>query len=202
MRELTDKQQQILHFITEAAAETGRIPTIREIAGHFRITIGPVQRHLEALRRKGCLSHTPGIARGLEVSSRKPAVFVPILGRVPAGNPMSPSADVEGHVCTAKASLRNRDHFALRVRGESMTGAGILPGDVVIVCPQQTAEDNDIVIAMIDNEATVKKLRKKGREVWLAAANPAYPDIRAQEIVIVGKVIELVREYHGNNDRK
>jgi repressor LexA len=175
----------------------GSPPTVREVqrALGFR-SVETAREHLETLVSEGRLAKSPGRSRGyrLPASSGPPPVLVPLLGRVPAGSLDAAVEDREGYVPVQ--SRRGRGElFALRVRGESMTGAGILPGDVVIVRRQRAASSGEVVVALVGDEATVKRLRMHGRRVELHPENPAYepivPDPR--ELTLLGKVIEVRR---------
>ena len=194
METLTERQRQILDFITDFLSGSGFAPTVREIAGHFKISIRPVQKHIEALVRKGHLRHRPLVSRGIDLASRKPLVSIPLLGRVPAGVPLQPFEQVEDHVHVERDAVGSGKCFALKVKGDSMTGSGIFDNDTVIVRQQPGAEHNDIVVAMVEGEATVKKLFKKSGDVFLQATNPKYRPIRARSIEILGKVIYLMRK--------
>jgi len=193
MDELTAKQRKVLDFIADAL-NSGLSPTVREIAGAFKITIGPAQRYIKALEKKGYLKHTPGISRGIEVAWRKPMAAVPLLGRVPAGRPLTPYEDAEDYLYISKNTVKNGKCFALKVKGDSMTGAGINEGDTIVVRQQAAAENGEIVVAMVQGEATVKRLVRDKGEVYLKAENPAYSPIHAADINVIGKVIYLLRE--------
>lgn len=192
---LTRRQKQILDFITDFVSGSSSAPTVREIAEKFGISIGPVQRHLKALIRKGYLKHKPGVSRGIDLVFRKALVAIPVLGRVPAGVPVPPVENVEDYIYLRKDVAKSGNYFALRVKGDSMTGSGILENDLVVVKQQPTAENNDIVIAMVDDEAVVKKLRRKGKGVYLESTNPEYKPISVKQIKILGKVVYLMRNY-------
>ncbi|MFH1368000.1 MAG: transcriptional repressor LexA [Elusimicrobiota bacterium] len=194
MRKITDRQKKVLDFIEEHLSSSGHAPTVRETAARFNVNIGAAQKHISALVRKGYVKHSPGISRGLDIASRTPHATVPVLGRVPAGSPVPPIEDIEGHVHIDRDIAGKGDCFALKVKGDSMTGAGILEGDIVVVRHQQTADSGDIVVAMAGGEATVKKLRKKGRDVYLEPANPKYRPIHSNDIRIIGKVVYLSRK--------
>lgn len=194
MKELTGRQRQVLEFVERFSAEAGAAPTVREVASGTGVTIGPAQRHLKALVDKGYLRHRAGVSRGMDVASRAPQAAVPILGRVPAGSPVPPLEDIEGHVHVDRHFVGKGNYFALRVRGDSMTGAGILDGDIVVVRQQQTAEHGEIVVALAGGEATVKRLHRKGRELWLEPENPKYRPIHSDDVRIAGKVVYLTRK--------
>ena len=193
MEKLTQRQRSILDFITEFFSSQGITPTIREIAKQFKISIGPVQKHIEALIKKGHLKHTPGISRGLDLVSRKQQISIPLLGRIRAGLPLEPIENIEDYISIDKNIARSGKYFALRVRGDSMVDAGIFENDIVIVRQQFVADNNDIVVAMVEGEATVKKLHKTNGEIYLKPANPAYKPIRSKNIDVLGKVVYLMR---------
>ncbi len=195
MQSLTHRQKEILDFITHGKEERGIPPTVREIAAYFRISIGPAQRHIKALVRKGVLRHTPLVSRGLDLPVRRPHLLVPVLGKVTAGIPVPPVEEAEESISIDRDYGGRGDLFALRVKGDSMTGSGIFEGDIVVVRRQPDAEHNEIVVAMVEGEAAVKKLVKQGRDTHLESTNPKYAPIRAREIEIVGKVISLIRNY-------
>lgn len=192
---LTAKQAEILRLIEEEIAESGRPPSYREIAKHFGYdAVGTVQDHVRALIRKGYLTRERGIARGIQLSLRSESRDIPILGAVPAGKPIEAIHDASGSISIP--SRLKGEFYALRVRGESMIEAGILNGDLVIVRQQATADHGDIVVAMIDGEATVKTLEKKAGRVRLLPANPRFQPIELHpgaENVIQGKVVSLQR---------
>lgn len=188
---LTPKQESILRFIQDYSAENQVPPTLREIGRAFDLSVGTVQDQVEALRRKGFLTREASRARGMRLPSGQNQV--PILGRVFAGTLHAAYEDVEGHLAVEK-SARMADLFALRVRGDSMTGAGIHDGDHVIVRRQPDAADGDIVVARLEDETTVKRLRARGGPPVLHPENPAYGDI-AGPFDIIGVVIELRRRF-------
>lgn len=194
MDQLSVRQKEILSFIENCTAENGSAPTLREIAKHFRITVGPVQRHLAALVESGYLQHVQGRARGLIAAGHKPLTRLPVLGRVPAGNPTEAMESIEDYIYVDKAIVKAGTYFALRVKGDSMINAGIFDGDTVVIRHQPSAEDGEIVAAKIGGEATIKRLRKKHDSVFLQPENPKYPIIRANDIEIVGKVVYLTRK--------
>jgi repressor LexA len=176
----------------------GSPPTVREVQAAFGFrSVETARAHLAALVAEGRLEQRRGRARGyrLPAPSGPPTVLVPLLGRVAAGSLDTAVEDWEG--CLPVRSRHGAgDLFALRVRGESMRGAGILPGDVVVVRRQATASSGEIVVALVGEEATVKRLRRRGRRVELHPDNPAFepilPDPR--ELKLLGKVIEVRRQ--------
>jgi repressor LexA len=175
----------------------GSPPTVREVQRAFGFrSVETAREHLEALVREGRLSKQRGRARGyrLPAAAGPPTLLVPLLGRVAAGGLDAAVEDPEGYVAVRSRRAAG-ELFALRVRGESMTGAGILPGDVVIVRRQRTAGSGEIVVALVGDEATVKRLQLRRKRVELHAENPAFepivPDPR--ELTLLGKVVEVHR---------
>ncbi len=191
---LTPPQKKLLRYITRHIRQEGHPPTIREIgqAFGFRST-GTVRDHLRALERKNYLRALPGKSRGL-----LPADWLrglPVLGRVPAGGPLLTEENIEGTV-DLSTEFTGEKVFALRVQGDSMTEAGIHEGDLVVVRTQDHAEANDIVVALVDGEATVKRLAQRGSQLWLQPANTAYEPIPVTgDTRVVGKVIGVIRSY-------
>ncbi|MFH2204354.1 MAG: transcriptional repressor LexA [Elusimicrobiota bacterium] len=196
-KDLTGRQRSILDFIAKSVREAGVTPTLREIARHFSVTAGGVQKQIRALEAKGVLRRTPGAARGLRVAARRETDMpprLPVLGFVPAGVPAEAIENVEGYLSLDSAVAKNADYL-LRIKGDSMADE-FLPGDLVFVRQTATADNGDAVIARVEgDEATVKRLRRSGRESWLEPANPRYPPLRDKPFAIIGKVVGLVRSY-------
>ena len=195
--ELKGPRAKVFAFITERL-RAGRSPTLREVqaAVGFRSTES-ARIHLDALVRLGKLIKEPG-ARGYHLPDtgepRRTVVSVPVLGRVQAGALTTAVEDREGELLMV-SHRENDELFALRVQGESMNGAGILPGDFVIVRRQAVAASGDIVVALVDEEATVKRLHVRGKRMELRAENPAFPAIvpAPGTMTLLGKVIEVRR---------
>ena len=191
---LTPKQRQVLNFILDRLRTVGYPPTIREIAEHFGFSsTGSPRVHLKALAKKGYLRLNPQISRGIEVLAR--AIGIPIVGRVKAGGPDLAVEDVEGYLNLSRVFPPQETLFALRVRGDSMVGMGIMDGDLAIVRRQPSAEEGEIVVALVGEEATVKRFFREPQGVRLEPANPAYEPIVSKDVIIVGKVIGVVRGY-------
>ena len=204
---LTPRQERLLAFIEEQVARRGYAPTLREIAQHMDIaSLQGVKDHMAALERKGYLRRVPGRRRAIELAAHRrrwpsSGGGVPILGQVAAGRPILAVENLEGVLALGPALLGGGTHFALRVRGDSMDGAGIADGDHVVVLQQDTADPGDIVVALLGEEVTVKRLRKKGGEFLLEAANAAYAPVpltgSAPAPRILGKVVGLYRALPG-----
>ena len=183
------KREEILAYLREYTAEYGYPPTVREImhAVGLRST-ATVHYHLSELDRLGEITVDGSKNRAISLSAPQ---GVPIVGVVTAGQPILAVENIEGYLpWNAEEGC-----FALRVRGDSMIEACILSGDKVVVRAQQTADHGDIVVALLGEEATVKRLCRKDGEVWLLPENPAYSPIDGREAVILGKVRAVIREY-------
>ena len=196
IRELTEKQRSVLSFICEQIRETNLPPTIREIAGHFGFSsTGTVRDHLKALTEKGFIRVSANKSRAIELI-REALFHVPIAGVVRAGAPALAVEDIEGYLELDKLIFTTDDVFALRVKGDSMVGAGIMNGDLAVVRRQNAAQLGEIVVAVIGEEATVKRLARRGTAFFLDPENPDYHPIPVNEDTsIIGKVINVIRNY-------
>lgn len=198
--QLTDKQQQILEFIKHRILEKGYPPAVREIcqAVHLRST-SSVHSHLETLERKGYIRRDPTKPRAIEIIdddfnlARREIVHIPIVGTITAGEPILAVENIEDYFPMQPDFISSRDTFMLHVRGESMFNAGIMDGDLVIVQQQPTADNGDIVVAMIDDSATVKRFYKEDGHYRLQPENDAMDPIIVPEVSVIGKVIGLYR---------
>ncbi|MEW6203461.1 MAG: transcriptional repressor LexA [bacterium] len=197
---LTDRQEEIFNYILEHIEDEGYPPTIRRIGAHFNI-VSPngVKEHLLALQRKGYINLRPRTSRGIEVLRRPRWTEgrekgIPLVGRIAAGLPVLAVENIEDRLTLERLFPSDGRIFALRVRGDSMTDAGIYDGDIVIVRPQKTAEKGDIVVALLDDEATVKKFHRKRNKVCLIPANKKYTPIILDSVEIAGKVIGVIRK--------
>ncbi len=192
-----ETREKIFRFVRERIL-TGRPPTVREVQEAFRFhAVETARRHLENLVAEGKLEREAGKARGYRLPEARGGIrYVPLLGRVQAGVLTTAVQEPEGYV-PVEQGRAGGELFALRVRGESMTGAGILDGDIAIVRRQPTADSGDIVVALVGDEATVKRLRMNRRRIELHAENPDFPAIIPPpgEVLILGKVIETRRYY-------
>jgi len=194
----------VLGFIREFTDQHGVPPTVREIGARFRVTPRAAFDHLRALERKGHLrrrASTGRTSRALTLAEpRTPVRTIPILGRIAAGTPLLSEENREGTLPLAADWLgfRSEDLFSLRVRGESMIGVHIVEGDLVLVRRQDDARPGDIVVALVDGEATVKRFAREGDTVVLKPEHPTLAPIVIQpdekEVRILGKVVGVVRE--------
>ncbi|MFP4375628.1 MAG: transcriptional repressor LexA [Spirochaetales bacterium] len=200
MKDLTARQRVVLGFIRGFLREHRFPPTIREISEHLEVSVKGAYDHVKALEKKGHIRIDSNRSRTIELIAEPPeeqpqTVEVPILGNVAAGLPLLAAENLEGSVQIPRAQLRSGKHFALNVRGDSMTGAGIMDGDVAIFRQQPVAENGDIVVAMVDEAVTLKRFFKEKNRVRLQAENEAYPPIFTQNVRILGKLAQLVRSY-------
>jgi repressor LexA len=198
---LTDRQRDVLHFIQREQREKGITPSTREIQSHFRFASQTsVMQYIGALERKGFLERHANKARALITPIQKVRIHdVPIYGQIPAGMATLTEQDVEGHVSLDAHSAnvsKNHGTFALRVRGDSMIGAHILDGDLVILEQSKEVHNGDIVAALIDGETTLKRYVVDRGRSYLKAENPRYPNlIPARELKIQGVMVSLVRKH-------
>jgi repressor LexA len=198
---LTERQRSVLHFIQREQREKGITPSTREIQKHFRFASQTsVMQYIAGLEKKGFLQRHAGKARALITPIQKVRIHdVPIYGQIPAGMATLTEQDIEGHVSLDHHSANvSKSHgtFALRVRGDSMIGAHILDGDVVILEQSKEVHNGDIVAALIDGETTLKRYVIDHGRPYLKAENPRYPDlIPARELKIQGVMVSLVRKH-------
>lgn len=196
-----DTQAKILAYIEKATLQKGYPPSVREICEATGLkSTSTVHGHLIRLEKKGLLYRDSMKPRAISVPAdhqayRADMVQVPVVGRVTAGIPITATENIEDYIALPQAMIGSGDHFILSVRGESMIDAGILDGDYVIVRKQSTADNGDIVIAMIDDEATVKRFYKENGVFRLQPENPTMDPIIVPELTILGKVVSLYRFY-------
>lgn len=202
MGTITPKQQKIYDFIQSFTAEHGYPPSVREIGAAMGLkSPSTVHFHLKGLEEAGVIVKTEGKTRAITLThagaaeeADPQANQIPVLGNVAAGAPILAQEYIEDYLTFDTQGLSG-EHFALKVRGESMLGAGILPGDLVVVHRQQEAYNGEIVVALFEDEATVKTLRRKDGHTWLLPANDAYAPINGDDAQIIGKVVAVVRRY-------
>ena len=196
MNQLSPMRQRILDYVTAFTRENGYPPTVREICDAVGLrSPSTVHSHLKILQEGGFLEKSDHKTRALSVRGGAGAAFrsVPILGTVTAGVPILAQEDTLGYV--PYDGPEQGEMFALRVRGESMIGAGILDNDVVIVRRTSTAQSGDVVVALIGEEATVKRIFIERDYIRLQPENPAFEPIISKEVTVLGKVISLVRYF-------
>ena len=191
-----EKQRQIYEYLTLRAREGGTPPTVREIAAAVGLSSSAtVHAHLNALAERGLISRSSGVSRGVALAPGEAPNErgVPILGTIRAGAPVLAVEEIEGYVPYAVGD--SGEYFALRIRGDSMINAGINEGDLVILRSQNTARNGQIVAALLEDEATIKRLKLENGHAWLMPENPDYSPINGDEAKILGVVTALVRKY-------
>ena len=205
MANLTKKQQQVYDFILSFTSEHGYPPSVREIGAAVGLkSPSTVHFHMKGLEEAGVIVKAEGKTRAISLPgvSKSPvaeeldsrANQVPVLGNVAAGSPILAQECIEDYLTFDTQGLSG-EHFALRVRGESMLNAVILPGDLVVVHRQSEARNGEIVVALFEDEATVKTLQCRDGHIWLLPENPDYEPIDGTHAEIIGKVVAVVRRY-------
>jgi repressor LexA len=197
--DITPRQQRILDFIARTVRERGYPPTVREIGEAVGLTSSSsVHAQLANLERKGLLHKDPTKPRAMTLEHHAEGTPVPLVGRIAAGEPVLADEHIEDHLMLPSGYVRGDGHFAVTVTGESMIGAGILDGDVVVVRSQASATDGDIVAALLpgpaEDEATVKRLGHDGARVMLIPENPALEPFEMADGRILGKVVAVLRK--------
>lgn len=202
MKKLTKRQKEVLNFIREEVENKNYPPSVREICDKLNLSSSSTAHsHLKALQKKGYIRRDPTKPRALAIidpsltnKSLQKARLVPIVGQVAAGIPVLAEENIDDYLLLPTSLLKEDTVFLLRVQGESMKDAGILPGDLVIVRQQPVAENGEIVVALLENEATVKRFYREKDHIRLKPENPDFEEIIAREAVMVlGKVIGLFR---------
>ena len=203
MAKLTAKQQQIYDYIQSFTTDHGYPPSVREIGAAVGLkSPSTVHFHMKGLEEAGVIVKAEGKTRAISLVPQEGvaeetdprANQVPVLGSVAAGSPILAQECVEDYLTFDTGGLSG-EHFALTVRGNSMLGAGILPGDLVVVHRQQEAHNGEIVVALVEDEATVKTLQRRDGRTWLLPENPDYEPIDGTYAQIIGKVVAVVRRY-------
>jgi repressor LexA len=204
--DLTKRQQEIFDFIRKYSARYGYPPTVRDIGKAVGLTSSStVHAHLSNLEKIGLLRRDPSKPRAIELLDRAVGSAVesvlgvvrsdglPLVGSVAAGQPILAEENIEDYVSVPQAAGGDSGAYLLRIRGDSMTGAGILEDDLVVVRPQDTAKDGDIVVALLGEEATVKRFFRESDHVRLQPENDSMDPIRSKEVKVLGRVVGLLR---------
>lgn len=203
MKGITDRQKEVLTYISSYTEENSYPPTVRDISNHFGISLRAVQDHILALQKKGFLSQSQKKARSIRVLSdvrdKEPQTYiskVPLLGTVAAGKPLLSEENLDGYVNLTEPFVRpGKSYFALRVRGQSMINAGILDGDLAVVEQASTAIDGQIIVAVIDDAITLKRYYRESGRIRLQPENPEFQAIYCTDVRIVGILSNIVRTY-------
>lgn len=205
MKPLTIRQQEVLAFLSSFISQNSYPPTIREVGAHFNISVKGAYDHLLALRKKGWITFDSKLSRAIslvedtekqERTSADAFMEIPVMGHVAAGRPLLAEENKEGMVYVPFNVLKtNRQYFGLKIQGDSMIGAGIIPEDTVIIEKTDFVRNRDIVVAMLDERITIKRYIKESSRICLLAENPEYKPIYCQDVRIIGKLIYLLRSY-------
>jgi len=206
MKELTDRQKQVLSFIANYIKKNSYPPTIREIADHFKISVKGAHDHITALRKKGQLRQADKRPRTMGLTHSRPEdadlTEIPILGTVAAGVPILAEENFDGNILLHRSMLKKgKKYFALKVKGDSMSGVGILEGDTAIIEKQSTARNGEIVVVVIidkdssEEGVTLKRFYKESSRIKLQAENPAFKPIYSQDAKILGRLFTIIRSY-------
>jgi repressor LexA len=202
MKELTQRQKEILSFISRHINVHLYPPTVREIAEHFEISVKGAQDHVTALRKKGVIRQNGKRSRTIEMVRRADEegmenfTEVPILGTAAAGQPILSEENWDGSVMLHRSMLkRNKIYFAVTVRGDSMSGAGIMEGDVAIIEKQPVVRNGEIAVVVVDEGFAIKRFFKEATRIKLQSENPAYQPIYCRDVRILGRLSRIIRSY-------
>jgi repressor LexA len=201
VKELTERQKEVLSFIAEYINIHTYPPTIREIAENFSISVKGAHDHVTALKKKGCLKQADKRSRTMELvrnGEEGVAGFteIPLLGTVAAGQPILAEENWDGSIILHQSLLKkNRQYFALTVRGDSMSGAGIMDGDTAVIEKQNTIKNGEIAVAVVDEAVTLKRFYKESARVRLQPENSAYKPIYSQNVRVLGRLARIIRSY-------
>ncbi len=199
---LTDKQQLILNFLKESIIDSGYPPTVREIGDRFGITVKGAYDHLKAIEKKGFIKTEQNKSRAIIIldselspEPQSKGISIPLLGRIAAGVPVLADENIESYLSFPKEMFSKGEFFALNISGDSMIEGGIFDGDIAIIRKQNTANNGEIIAALLNDEATLKVFRKKSNAVELAPMNRSYTPIESRDVTILGKLAGVFRQY-------
>jgi len=201
MKELTKRQKEVLSYIADYKNKRSYPPTIREIAEHFSMYVKGAHDHITALRKKGLLKHEEKRPRTLELTNSKKEdnssiIDVPLLGNVAAGVPILAEENFEENIPIHSSLLKkNKKYFALKVKGDSMSGAGILDGDLAIIEKLNVVHNGEIVVAVLNDAVTLKRFYKESARIRLQPENPAYKATYSKDVKILGRLSGVIRSY-------
>ena len=204
MKALTECQQESLRYIRDYTLENSRPPTIREVAEHFGVTVKAAQDRITALRKKQFLAPSDNCSRSLRIlvdidekeKENSEMVSEPLLGTIAVGKPIICADNTEGRIFVPSSFLRkDSEYFALTVKGESMSQAGILDGDTALIQQCETAEDGEIIVVLLDDTITLKRYFKEPSRIRLQSENPDFKPIYCQDVRILGRLSTIIRIY-------
>ncbi len=188
-------QQRIIEYVQGFISEQGYSPSVRDIAKALGLAASTVHEHLSHLRTRGVFTHEPRQSRSIRFTSEKPEVIeIPLLGQIAAGRPMLAVEDIKESIPLPK-EFAQAGNYIIKVQGDSMIEKGIHDGDYVVMHEQKTAQDGDIVAALIEDEVTLKQFYKKKNHIILRPANLKYEDIKVKDVQVLGKLVSLFRKY-------
>ena len=206
MKEPTKRQLEVLSFITDYLDDHAYPPTIRELADHFSISVKGAQDHVTALKKKGLLKQGDKKSRTMElVKTRyedRDFLEIPVLGTVAAGRPILAEENKDGYIKLPRSMVKkNREYFALRVRGDSMIGAGIMEGDLAVIEHQNAAHNGEIAVVMLEDSVTLKTFYREPDHVRLQPENANYaPIICTDDVRVIGRLAHIMRSYNISAD--
>jgi len=201
MKELTERQKEVLSYIADYKNKHSYPPTIREIAEYFSMSVKGAHDHITALKRKGWIKHEDKRPRTLEITNSKKEdnssiIDIPLLGNVAAGVPLLAEENFERNIPVHSSFLKkNKKYFALKVKGDSMSGAGILDGDLAIIEKQNVVHNGEIVVAVLNEAITLKRFYKESSRIRLQPENPAYKATYSKDVKILGRLSGVIRSY-------
>lgn len=201
MKELTQRQKEVLTFIAKFRSAHSYPPTIREIADHYSISVKGAHDHITALKKKGHLTLVEKRPRTIELmgagsEETSELAEIPVLGTVAAGVPILAEENFDGTVKIHRLMLKkNKKYFALKVKGDSMSGAGILDGDTAIIERQSSVNNGEIAVAVVEDAVTLKRIYRESSRIKLQAENPAYKPIYSRDTKILGRLTTIIRTY-------
>jgi repressor LexA len=202
MKDLTERQKEVLSFIAGYIRAHSYPPTIREIADNFSISVKGAHDHVTALKRKGSLKQTDKRSRTMELVKRgdeegpESLVQIPLLGTVAAGLPILSEENWDGTITLHRSMLKkSKKYFALKIRGDSMSGAGIMDGDTAVIEKQTTVRNGEIAVALVDEAVTLKRFYKESTRIRLQPENSAYKPIYCQNVRVLGRLARIIRFY-------
>ena len=198
MKGLTDRQQLVYDYIKSYLKEHGFPPTIREIADNFDVSVKGAYDHVKAIERKGFISTSNNRSRAIELHeavypNMEEMITVPLVGQVAAGAPILAEQNIEDTLQLPSNVFGSNDMYALRVKGDSMIKAGIYNGDLALIKHASSARNGEIVVALIDDEATIKRFFKEKNNIRLQPENDDYEPIIVRDVTIIGKVVWVIR---------
>lgn len=202
MKELTEKQEAVYKFIVTSLKARGMPPTIREIGDEFQITAKGAYDHLKAIEKKGFIKTTKNQSRAIELTRSDPmeaipeqAMTIPVIGRVAAGQPILAHENIESYIPVPDKLSKKPGIFALKVVGDSMIDAGINDGDLAIIQKKETARNGEIIVALVDDEATLKVFFKEPDHIRLEPRNSRLKPIKTKKAQVIGKLVGILRYY-------